>query len=177
MIYVLIFLVLLIGVWLTGKLLKRNLLPEIIIGTLIGLNWEIYSAHEWVYESSKFVMIDLLIETIPLDVVIAWGASMAVIMLLVYEIMELLKTENKFMFLIIGWLVLFIIGFSIELVGYYGGFWSYSIKSNLTFWPTEIPLRIVFGWVTLGTCNLATIKFYREVVEKKLKLFFKSIKI
>lgn len=176
MIYTIFFLALLVCVYVIGRALKRNLLPEIIIGLLVGLTWEIYSAHEWIYDSSKLVMINLWIETIPLDVVIAWGASLAATMLLVYEIMKLLKARNKFSFLIIGWLALFIVGLCIELVGYYGGFWGYTVKSNLFFWPTKLPLRIVVGWVTLGTFNIATIKLYRDDLEKEINSLIKTIK-
>jgi len=125
MIYAVIFCILLVGLYLIGRIVKRNLLPEIIISFLIGLNWEIYSAHEWVYNRSKLIMIDVGIEIIPLDVVIAWSVVLSAVILLVYEIMKILNRTSKFAFLVIGWLALFFVGFAIELVGYYGSFWSY----------------------------------------------------
>jgi hypothetical protein len=163
--------VLLIGIYLIGIKKDRNLLPEIIIGFLIGVNWEIYSAHEWAYDSSKFIMINLGIETIPLDVIIAWSGVQAAILLIVSEMMKLLKKRSKFVFLIFGWIALFFAGLTIEFVGYYGGFWYYSVITELSLWPTSIPLRIIFGWIVLGTCNLATILFYRDYVEKKIQSF------
>jgi hypothetical protein len=169
MIYAVIFCILLIGLYLISRTLKRNLLPEIIISFLIGLNWEIYSAHEWVYDHSKLIMINVGIETIPLDVVIAWSVVLSAVILIVYETMKILNRTSKFAFLVIGCLVLFFVGFAIELVGYYGSFWTYTVKSDLYLWPTAIPLRIVIGWITLGTINLATIKFYRGYVEKKIR--------
>ena len=170
MIYATLFFTLLIGVYLIGRKLKRNLLPEIIIGFLLGLNWEIYSAHEWVYNSSKFIMINVGIETVPLGVVIAWSGSLATTMLLVYEVMKFFKLKSKFAFLIVGWFALFFVGLATELVGYYCNFWNYAVKFDLYFWPTALPLRIIIGWITIGTFNLATIKFYRDCVESKIKL-------
>lgn len=169
MIYVLLFLAFLVGVYIIGRLRGRNLLPEIVISLLIGLNWEIYSAHEWVYNSSKLLMVNVWIETIPLDVVIAWGASLAATILVVYELMALFKTKSRLAFLLSSWVALFFVGLVIELVGYYGNFWGYTVKSEILLWPTAIPLRVVFGWVTLGTYNLASISFYRDWVEKKIK--------
>jgi len=66
----------------------RNLLPEIIIGMMIGLGWEMYSAHEWVYNSSKLVMIDLWIETYLWDVSYV-GRVARCSDIIVYEIMAL----------------------------------------------------------------------------------------
>jgi hypothetical protein len=139
---------------------------------LIGLSWEIYSAHEWVYNSTKLVMVNLWIETISADVVIAWGAALSATIMIVYELMDALKTKSKFVFLVAGWLALFAVGLAIEVIGYYGNFWNYTVKSEILFWPTLLPLRIVFGWVALGTYNLASISFYRDWVEKKLKSIF-----
>jgi hypothetical protein len=170
MIYSLVFAAILASVYLLGRIRKMDLLPEMIIGFTIGLSWEVYSANEWVYDPSKLTMLNLWISTIPFEIVVAWGASLAATILAVNEIMKRFKTTSKLSFLLSGWIILFVFGALIEIIGYYNGFWGYTVKSDLWLWPTAIPLRIMLGWVTLGTCYLASIMFYRDTVKKGFSL-------
>ena len=63
----------LVLIWFTGKALKRNLLPEMILGLIIGFSWELTTAPMWNYNISNLTLFYIEGQEISLDVTLLWG--------------------------------------------------------------------------------------------------------
>jgi hypothetical protein len=154
-------------VWLIGILFKRNLLPEIILGLIIGFSWELTTAPLWNYNPNTLTLFYVEGEDLSLEVITFWGSVLALLSLMI-EFMQknIFKKSNNATFFFSSLILFVFVGWVIEYVGINYNFWSYSWRfSNFIF---GIPVVVMYGWVFASILYMPALKFYRDDVERVL---------
>ena len=155
-------------VWLIGILFKRNLLPEIILGLIIGISWELTTAPLWNYNPNSLTLFYIEGEDLSFEVIIFWGAVLALLSFMVEFIQKnVFKKSNNLTFLFSSLILFVFVGWVIEYVGINYNFWSYSWRfSNFIF---GIPVIVIYGWAFASILYMPTLKFYRNDIEGILR--------
>ena len=168
MIYLVLSLLSIPLVFLVGRLFKKNLIPEIIIGFAVGVSWEMVTAPLWIYNTNMLTAFYIEGQEIPIEVVLLWASTLSFLSLtigLMYE--KIFEKTRKLTFL--SSLILFlVVGWLIEYIGTQYGFWSYSwdLKVNIF----SVPVVVLYGWVFESTLYVSTIQLYRKDIETLLRI-------
>ena len=161
---------LLIVIYVIGRLLKKNMIGVIIIGTLIGLIFEVQIAPMFLYNTEKltyyFIVGD---QAVPISIVFAWGCTLSFCILLI-EIIKKIRSKkiNNCKFFFYGLIFLAITGIPLEFMGHHLGLWVYTYTENLIL-IKGVPWTAITGWFFFGTIFLASIKVYEDEIEKRIK--------
>ena len=156
-------------VFLLGRLFKKNLIPEIIIGFAVGVSWEIVTAPLWIYNANTLTLFYVEGQEIPLEVLLLWSSGLSFLSLtinLMHE--EILKKTRKLTFL--SSLILFLAaGWLIEYVSTQYGFWSYSWAFKVSIF--SVPVVVLYGWIFESALYVSAIQLYRKDIENLLRIW------
>jgi hypothetical protein len=154
---------------LVGRLFKKNLIPEIIIGFAVGVSWEMVTAPLWIYNTNMLTAFYIEGQEIPIEVVLLWASTLSFLSLtigLMYE--KIFEKTRKLTFL--SSLILFlVVGWLIEYIGTQYGFWSYSWDNKVNIF--SVPVVVLYGWVFESTLYVSTIQLYRKDIENLIRIW------
>jgi len=161
MIFLALTVISLILVWIIGRIFKKNLIPEIVLGLLIGLSWEITTAPMWNYNTNVLTVFYIESQEISLDVIFLWGVTLTVSSLVIIFMQKrIFKKTNYKTFLLSTIIVFVIVGWLIEYIGSTYGFWTYLWDYRMYLFDT--PVITLYGWCFCGILYMSTIKFLRK---------------
>ncbi|HLC39277.1 MAG TPA: hypothetical protein VJJ76_00145 [archaeon] len=167
MLFVILTALSLVLIWFIGKALKRNLLPEMILGLIIGFSWELTTAPLWNYNISNLTLFYIEGQEISLDVILLWGSTLGALSLIIEFMQKMLfKKSNKLTFLLSGIISFIVVGWAIEFLGTTYGFWTYSWDFNLHI--LGVPVIVLYGWAFASVLYMSTIKIYANEIRKLL---------
>lgn len=169
MIFLILTVISLVLILTIGKALKRNLLPEMILGLIIGFSWEITTAPIWNYNINNLTLFYIDGQEISLEVILLWGATLAALSLVIEHMQKMIfKKVNNLTFLLSGIVSFTAVGWLIEYVGITYGFWTYSWDYSIRV--LGVPLVVLYGWTFASVLYMSTIKIYSNSIRKALKI-------
>jgi len=162
MIFLILSLISLFLILVIGKAFKKNLIPEIVLGLLVGLCWEITTAPLWNYNTTVFMVFYVENQEIPLDVILLWGAVLASASSAIdFMQRKIFKKINYKAFLLSTFMVFLVVGWLIEFTGTTYGFWKYSWSYNIFL--LGVPVIPLCGWVFSGILYKSAFNFLRNM--------------
>ena len=127
-----------------------NLFGEAILGSIIGVIWELSLEPDFNYNTDVFTL--FIYKDVPLAVVLAWGFVMMVASVLADELYKIVK--NKFVSIT---LAAWSCGLAGEMFGLAIGAWKYEVP---------FPVRVLVGWFVFGGFFLWFVKSFDRYIER-----------
>lgn len=139
--------------------LKVNLLGECVLGLLAGFVWEMTTEPLWIYNLGAPML--FIWKDVPLGIILSW-AFVLMFASLVSRYMVKRFSLVKLKKILADAVAILLVAVSFEALGHYVfGFWEYAIPDPF--------IKVIVGWVVIGTFLLAFIDKYDEEIERFLE--------
>ncbi len=139
--------------------LKVNLLGECVLGLLAGFVWEMTTEPLWIYNLEAPVL--FIWKDVPLGMILSW-AFVLMLASLVSRYMAERFSLVKLKKILADAAAILLVAIPLEALGHYVfGFWEYATPDPF--------IKVIVGWVVIGTLLLEFIDKYDEEIERLLE--------
>jgi len=135
---------------------EKNLWGEIILGSVVGLIWELATESLWDYNDYMFSL--YIYKDVPLSVVLGWVVVFMISSIIADYLYE--RVKNDFVATVTS---IFIVGSLLETMGITLNLWTYTVDFTLT--------KVIVGWAVVGGFMLWLVRSFDEYIEDKIRVF------